>query len=199
MEYNSGINAEKNSIRKRILESRSKLTREDICIKSGVICSRLLKQQEFVQARLVMCYMDFRSEVMTGEIITGCIKTGKRVVLPYVGKTNGISGELQAYEIKDLKSDVTEGAYGILEPDPGRTDRIDEKEIDLVIVPGVAFDLHKNRIGYGAGYYDRFLYRLRPVCVKAGIAFDIQIVDNVPVDENDIEMDLIITETRILY
>jgi 5-formyltetrahydrofolate cyclo-ligase len=188
----------KDDIRKRILESRGNIAEEEICIKSKAICSRLSVLREFEQAQLIMCYMDFRNEVMTGDLIIECLGKGKRVALPYVKSIDGMRGELQAFEITDIRNDVLKGTYGIFQPDPEKTKKLENEEIDLMVIPGVAFDIHKRRVGYGAGYYDGFLRRVKPGCIKVGLAFNMQIVDNVPAEEHDIDMDIIITETLIL-
>jgi 5-formyltetrahydrofolate cyclo-ligase len=90
------------------------------------------------------------------------------------------------------------GVFGILEPRKESARIFNPEEIDLVIVPGVAFDEHRNRIGFGAGFYDRFLESVRPSCAKIGIAFEFQIYDEVPVEEHDIPLDLVITEKRTI-
>ncbi|WP_278287518.1 5-formyltetrahydrofolate cyclo-ligase [Ruminiclostridium josui] len=83
-----------------------------------------------------------------------------------------------------------------MEPTSGQKNVVSPDSIDVVIVPGCAFDLHKNRMGYGAGYYDRFLNLISDSCLKVGVAFDFQIMDEIPWDEHDIPMDIIITEER---
>ena len=188
---------EKDSIRRRILELRGNMSKGDVCSKSSAICLKLLELSQFEQAKLVMCYMDFRNEVITREFITECIRRGKRIALPRVSFITGGIRRLLAYEVGNIENCVLTGMYGILEPDTETTCAVNAEFIDLVVVPGVVFSLNKYRIGYGAGYYDRFLARLKPECTKVGLAFDIQIEDIVPVEEHDIAMDIIITESRI--
>lgn len=187
---------EKREIRERILEQRNKLTPEEVSAASKVICSRIAAHPRFEEAKLVMCYMDFRNEVMTLPLIQECLLRGKRVALPRVGKRNDQAWELSIHEIVDLARDCRPGTFGIPEPVESLTAPVDEKTIDFVVVPGVAFDLHKHRIGYGAGFYDRFLRRVRPDCFKAAAAFDLQVVDKLPAEEHDIPVDAIVTETR---
>ncbi len=187
----------KSEVRKAALAVRSGLPENEVIYKSGIICDKIIKSGIFARAGLILCYMDFRNEVKTGGMIRAALCAGKRVGLPLV-KKNGMERELLAYEIKDPDKDVQKGTYGILEPLGDKLRRVDAGEIDLVIVPGAAFDVHKQRLGYGAGYYDRFLQKIRPDCVKMGVAFDIQIMDTIPVETHDIKMDMILTESRIL-
>ena len=85
-----------------------------------------------------------------------------------------------------------------MEPATGQNNTVSPDLIDVVIVPGCAFDLHRNRMGYGAGYYDRFLKLISDNCLKVGVAFDFQVMDEIPCDELDIPMDIIITEDKII-
>lgn len=187
----------KSEVRKQILAARSGLTEVELSSKSDIICEKIINSGVFAGAGLVLCYMDFKNEVKTGGIIRGALSSGKRIGLPLVYK-DGMDRRLLAYEIKDPDNDVRKGTLGILEPCSERLYKINAGEIDLVIVPGVAFDIHRQRVGYGAGLYDRFLQNLRPGCMKVAIAFDIQIMDMVPAETHDIKMDAIITETRMI-
>lgn len=187
----------KSEVRKKILAVRSGLPESEVSCKSAVICDKIVNSPIFSRAGTVFCYMDFRNEVRTGGIIRECLRAGKKVGLPMVNN-GGMERRLLAYDIKDPDNDVGKGAYGIMEPCSDKLRPMEESEIDLVIVPGVAFDMQRQRLGYGAGYYDRFLNQLRPDCVKIGIAFDVQIVDRIPVEEHDIKMDAVITESRII-
>jgi 5-formyltetrahydrofolate cyclo-ligase len=90
------------------------------------------------------------------------------------------------------------GYMGIAEPDASILHRVDPLEIDMVVVPGVAFDMARNRIGYGGGYYDRFLCTLRPDCLKVAVAFELQVFDSIPAASYDIPVDIIVTEERII-
>ncbi len=187
----------KNEVREKVLAARNGLSEDELSSKSDIITGRLVASEIFAGAGSILCFMDFRNEVRTGGIIKKCLQQGKRTALPLVFK-NGTERSLAAYEIKDLEKDVRKGTYGILEPCSERLMKVQSTEIDLVIVPGVAFDLRRQRLGYGAGYYDRFLNTLRQDCVKIGIAFDIQVMDIIPVEAHDMKMDAIITETRII-
>lgn len=185
----------KKVLREEVACFRKMETKEEVEIKSIEITQKLIKLDQFKASQAVMCYMDFKNEVMTKHIIDNCFNLGKRVVLPLVDTING-TRRIVPYEVVNLPQDVRPGVFGILEPRKGSAGIFNSEEIDLVIVPGVAFDLRRNRIGYGAGFYDRFFESVSPKCAKIGIAFEFQIYDEVPVEEHDIPLDLVITEKR---
>ncbi|WP_010247529.1 5-formyltetrahydrofolate cyclo-ligase [Acetivibrio cellulolyticus] len=187
----------KKLIREEVACYRKSASRKEVESKSFEIAQRLIKLDSFKASQAIMCYMDFKNEVMTGYIIDYCFKHGKRVVLPLVDSINGIK-KVVPYEVVNLENDLMPGVFGILEPRKDSARVFNVKEIDLVIVPGVAFDTGRNRIGYGAGFYDRFLEAVKPDCTKIGIAFEFQIYDDIPVEEHDIPLDFVITEERII-
>lgn len=180
----------KKELRRIFLKTRSELAAEDIIEKSAKIMSRLFSLSEFRGAKTIMFYVDAGNEVKTRDGITKALSEGKRVVVPKVKKGYG----LLAIEIKSL-DELSPGTFGILEPAGEKG--ISPEEIDLVVVPGVAFDKRGNRMGYGAGYYDSFLPKLRPEVKKVAVAFEMQVTDSLPAEEHDVKMDLIITENTI--
>ncbi len=186
----------KEMIRKRIIEQRGLLSFQEVSDKSSEITGRLCSLNQYAGAGTVMAYMSFRNEVATNALIGQCILDGKRVVIPKVQQRPDMS--LLPYEIKDQEQDVLPGLWGIPEPDTSRLHKVDPLEIDIVVVPGVAFDSRRYRIGYGAGYYDRFLLSLRPDCLKVGIAFEMQMLEQFDAERYDIPMDFVITELRIV-
>jgi len=187
----------KKFLRKEVAFLRKKENREGVKDKSIEITKKIISLEPFINAKSIMCYMDFKNEVMTQYIIQHCFNKGKRVILPCVDKIDGVK-MIVPYEIMNVQRDVISGTFGVLEPKKDVAKIFKPEEIDLVIVPGVAFDIHKNRIGFGAGFYDRFLQSLNPECLKVGIAFEFQIFDTVPVEEHDIALDFVITEERII-
>jgi len=179
----------KDKIRKQVLDARLKLTPEQRRVKSAEIEAKLFGLPDYRAATVVMFYASFRSEVETHSMIRRALAEGKRVVLPKVkGK------ELALYEIKSFDKDVFPGAWGIPEPEDGV--RVELKDIGLIVVPGAAFDEQGNRIGYGAGFYDKLLplYKGRSVA----LAFELQIAPEVPADAHDIPMQMIVTEERVI-
>lgn len=190
----------KNTLRKQIINCRESLSREQVDEKSRAVMSHLVRLPEFIKASTVMAYMDFRNEVRTRDIIALCLSTGKKVAAPRVDKSGGIgSRQLVVYEIRDMGKDFEPGTFGVMEPRTNKSRIIAPEDIDLVLVPGVVFDRKGNRIGFGAGYYDQFLARTRDDCIKAAVAFDFQVLTEIPAEEHDIPMDIIITESGVIY
>jgi 5-formyltetrahydrofolate cyclo-ligase len=179
----------KNKLRKQVLDARFGLTPEQRRAKSADIESRLFALQDFRSTRFVLFFASFQSEVETHHMIRRALAEGKRVALPRVkGK------ELELIEIANFETDTAPGAWGIPEPERGKPAKLED--IGLIVVPGAAFDAKGNRIGYGAGFYDKLLpvYKGRTVA----LAFDLQIVPDAPAEAHDIPVQTIITETRVI-
>lgn len=165
---------------------------------SRTICAKFTDLPSYTAAKTVMWYVDAGSEVRTRHTLPEALKHGKRVVVPWcVVETN----ELELFLLEDM-SELVEGAYKILEP---KTElrmlprkRIKPEELDLVMVPGTAFDLRGGRMGQGKGYYDRLLSNARADAPLVALAFDCQIFDEIPVAAHDVFMDSVLTETRAL-
>lgn len=184
----------KTQIRREAIENRDLLSLEQRHQKSTDITSHVLQLEAFKQATTILLYMSFRSEVETKDLIAKCLSMGKIVALPLV---NDKKTDLILVKVLSLTEDLSLSSYGILEP-INRSDRvIDISAIDLVLAPGVAFDLQGNRMGYGAGYYDRLLSSKPPHLKVWALAFDVQIVPSIPHDDHDQPMDGIITESGL--
>lgn len=184
---------DKKTLRREILKKRDALSAEDRYNLSKKIHKNLFERPEFVSAKQVLCYVDFRSEVSTEKIIEESLKRGKRVFCPKV-----LSGEwMEFYEVAG-KNDLESGAYGILEPlaDENRKYAFLEND-DLMILPGACFDRTGNRIGYGAGYYDRYL-QMYPNLKKVGICFACQLTEQIWAESTDQKVDMIITEKEVI-
>jgi 5-formyltetrahydrofolate cyclo-ligase len=177
---------EKESLREKVLERRGLITdREGRSKRIGVI---LLSLEEFKKAGSVMFYVSKGSEVGTEEMIKKVLGE-KRVLVPKV-KGEGIT----ACEIKDWKG-LEKGAFGILEPKEVR--EASKREVDLILVPGIAFDRKGNRIGYGKGFYDSFLKEIKNKGI-IGLAFEEQIIDTLPVGQGDEPVKRIVTENGVI-
>lgn len=179
----------KKIVRKEILEKRDMLAKSQVESLSNKIQSNVLHWEKFINSSTIMLYSNHKNEVITKGIIEACFKMNKRVVLPKVIKE---SHDILPCLVEGL-NELIPGVYGILEPDGSKI--IDKNEIELVMVPGVAFDMNGDRIGHGAGYYDRFLNGYNGI--KAGICYGFQIVENAWPDPFDIKMDYLITEMGI--
>lgn len=180
----------KDIIRKQVLEVRNKLPDAEVYRLSESIFLNLRGNSFFNNSTHVMVYLDFKHEVKTDYIIDYCLQNDKKVYIPIcIPETH----ELCISRITSLK-ELKSGHFGIREHNTEYIRLSDSSLVDLVLVPGVAFDNSGNRIGFGAGYYDRFLKRLQPGTVKAALAYSFQVVDLVPSDEYDIPADYIVTE-----
>jgi 5-formyltetrahydrofolate cyclo-ligase len=188
---------DKNTIRKDTLAKRRSLTAEQIEEKSRIITQKLFNMDEYKQSKLLMCYMDIKNEVRTGQIISKSLEEGKKVALPVMVNIDGVK-KIMPYLINNPEKDLVLGGFDILEPDISRLEVAPFNEIDLVIMPGVAFGLNKHRIGYGKGYYDKFLPHINKEVPKIALAFEVQLVDEIKPAGHDIVMDMIITESRVI-
>jgi len=156
------------------------------------IARRVAALPEFRRASTVMAYATFRSEVDTAPLIAAALAKKKRVLLPRT-VVEGRALEPREFAPGAL---LVAGAYGIPEPPPDAP-RADPADIDLVIVPGACFDEGGNRLGYGGGYYDRFLPRAGRAAT-VGVAFEAQVVPAVPPAEHDVPLGAVVTERRVI-
>lgn len=186
----------KTAIREQARKAR--IAQKDKDTVSRSIVSSFMALPAFQAAGTVLFYVDAGSEVRTRHLLPDALATGKRVVVPWcVVETN----ELELFHLEDM-SELVEGAYKILEPAeqlrsaPGK--RVQPEELDLVMVPGTAFDHHGGRMGQGKGYYDRLLARVRRDAPLVALAFDCQLFDGIPVAPHDVFMDAVQTETRYI-
>jgi 5-formyltetrahydrofolate cyclo-ligase len=185
----------KNEIRKHMLFVRSNMSDEAVKSKSELIFQKVLQTPEYGEAHNVLLYADYRHEVETGKIFEDAIKRGKRVYYP---KSDGLTHTLEFYRVTNL-AQLENGYKGIKEPkavDSLRY-RLNKKEDTVIIIPGVAFDTTGYRLGYGKGFYDRFLANKRQISTMA-LSFSDQIIEEIPHDSHDIKMDKIVTE-EIIY
>lgn len=183
----------KEKLRKDILKMRINLSKQDLLEKSNKIKKRLSKMALFQNAKTILFYVSYGNEVNTHDMIKESIAMGKNVVVPKsVTKNNTlILSKLKSWD------DLEIGAYNILEPKKETIEEVDVESIDLIIVPGVVFDEKGNRIGHGKGYYDRLLNDSQNI-PNIGLAFELQIVENIESEQHDERIDVIITEERIM-
>lgn len=185
----------KKEFRKKVISDRNNQSYESLCKNSSIITQKILALDCIKAAKNIMLYLDFNNEVKTDELIVKLLSLGKTVSSPITIKEEK---KLIPSQIIDLKDGVKIGAYGIREPKPECSPEVEIKDIDVVIVPAVAYDKDCYRLGYGGGFYDRFIERLREDAITVGIAFDLQIFDSVPKEDHDAQLDYIITESQIL-
>ncbi len=178
----------KKDIRREVYKRRKAASSQQIAEHSAVICDTLCQLECFQRAEWVYIYIDYKNEVMTGEIMTKALSMGKRVASPKV-----VEKDMIFYEIQSLK-DLEPGYFGIQEPREGLP--VADCETALLVMPGVAFDKQKHRVGYGGGFYDRFLEKHTEL-YKVALAFEFQLFEEVPVEPTDILPDMVITEKNI--
>jgi 5-formyltetrahydrofolate cyclo-ligase len=140
--------------------------------------------------------MAFDHEVLTDGLMQEAMASGKRLVLPTV---LGDQQEMALYGIDDLRCDVAPGYRGILEPRPRQTHAVAPESLDLALIPGVAFDVRGGRLGFGLGFYDRFLKRLPRDLPTIGLAFDFQVIPQLPIEAHDVLLTAIVTEQRVIW
>ncbi len=185
---------DKAELRKEVLQKRDSIEPFIKKIKDRAVMARLKGLNEFKSAKSLLLYASFRSEVDTHELIKECLGAQKRVLLPRV------NASLKRLEIREIKSidDIEKGYWGIPEPKTLAPLR-DLNEVDLIIVPGVVFDKKGGRIGYGAGYYDKLLKGLNRAIPVIALAYDEQIVEEIPLEAHDRRVDMIITDMEVIY
>jgi 5-formyltetrahydrofolate cyclo-ligase len=163
---------------------------------SQVICAKFVALPAYLRAKTVMYYIDVRSEVRTRQELPAALARGKKIVVPWCND----AGELELFHLEKME-ELAVGMFKILEPRqelrllPAK--RVDAKALDLVMVPGVAFDRRGARMGHGKGYYDKLLQHVRPDAPLAALAFECQLFPEIPTDTHDVFMDQIITENAI--
>ncbi|MBU5313916.1 5-formyltetrahydrofolate cyclo-ligase [Tissierella carlieri] len=185
---------DKKILREKVLQKRADLSPKSIIEYSDIIAEKLYKMDSYKEAKTIMSFISFDSEVNTHEIIKRSISHNKSIVVPItIPKTK----ELKVSEVLDF-SELELGYYNILTPKKEYIRFIDPSTIDLILVPGVVFARNGYRVGYGGGYYDRFLSKFEKKVDKIGLAFDLQVTNEVPTDSFDIPVDLIITEKEII-
>ncbi|MGE5591871.1 MAG: 5-formyltetrahydrofolate cyclo-ligase [Bacillota bacterium] len=185
----------KASLRLRLAAVREGLSPAERAARSHEAAARLLGLPAYRQARSLMVYVSFRTEVETGGLIQAALADGKVVLVPKVQRQ---PKSLLACRIRRFPEDLQPGAYGILEPAPAASEPWPPEQIDLVVVPGLGFDRRGRRLGYGGGYYDRFLAGPASRGVAVGLAFAEQVVGALPADPFDRSLDLIVTDQEVL-
>lgn len=182
----------KAALRERMREVVRAVTPEDWAVASSAVCGHVLLLPAYRDARVVMLYHPTARELNLRSVAEACFRTGRTVCLP---RANWATGELQAARIPSWGEGLTEPKRGIREPLPEAA-LVQTREIDLVLVPGVSFDVSGGRVGRGAGFYDRFLRTTR--AFKAGVALDEQVVGHVPMSDQDVRLDAVVTPAGVV-
>jgi len=185
--------ADKKELRKKILKIRNAMPIEERTAQSTIITGRLVELDDIRKAATIMVFLNFGSEVRTDGLISWGWERGKRIVAPLCFPE---TREMAPCVIHDF-SDLETGHYGIREPKAAGALVVPHEEIDVVLIPAVAFDRQGRRVGYGGGYYDRFL-PLVPRAARIGMIFSCQLVPEVKADLHDIPAQRIVTEKEII-
>ncbi|HLC51885.1 MAG TPA: 5-formyltetrahydrofolate cyclo-ligase [Candidatus Nanoarchaeia archaeon] len=184
------MSAEKNVIRRNLSLRRDGMLSNQVIDLSQQVSRKLVENQLFGQASVIFFYAAINNEVNLSYAVEKALQAGKRVVFPRV-----VNDCLRLYSVFNSKNDLEPGYAKILEPKTSLPE-IQLSELDLILVPGIAFDKNGNRVGYGKGHFDRFLEHLTKT--KIGIAYDFQVVDFIPAESHDIIMDYILTERGMI-
>jgi 5-formyltetrahydrofolate cyclo-ligase len=183
----------KQEIRKTAHENRKNQSNKDAV--SQAIVKRFIELPEYASAATVMFYVDVRDEVRTRHALPDAIQGNKRIVIPYC-----VDGELELFHLESM-DELEIGMYKILEPRAELRDiaskRLAPEDLDLIMVPGVAFDAQGGRTGHGKGYYDKLLEHARPDAPLVALAFECQMFPEIPCEQHDIYMDKVVTEQRV--
>ncbi len=187
------VTREKEIIRKKLLERLLSLTAEEVERRSKNVEKKIQRLSQFINAKCIMVYYPLKGEVNLLGIMRKFLQE-KRICFPLV-KGN----DLLPYQVHDLEDDFIPGPYGLKQPDPEKATLVDRSELDLVFVPGIGFDRDRNRLGRGAGFYDRFLAGLAEKTVTIGVAFDFQVQETLPhISAQDQKVEILITDTSSL-
>jgi len=183
---------DKEKLRIKLLKKRKKQKKHIVLEKSKKIGERLFSTDDFKKASKILFYVSYDNEVFTHDMIKKCLSENKKMIVPIVDK------EKNKLVLSELVSwgHLEKGAYNILEPKKKFIIETSIDKIDLIIVPGVGFDLKGNRIGHGKGFYDKLLKISK--AKKIGLAFEWQVFDEIPTDNYDIPINMIISESRII-
>ena len=177
-------------MRKMFLKKRSAIPKEERIEKSSIITEKLMGLDLYKSAQWIFCYIDMASEVITTEFIKKAWADGKRVAVPIAKKDRFM------YFVEITSFDgMTRSKLGVMEPDIEPEKQVIPDDNTLMVVPGSMFDIHKNRCGYGGGYYDTYISE-KNVENTIGICYDFQLVDEIPTEEFDRKLKRIITEKR---
>ena len=181
----------KKTIRANVLAARDTMPLDERERAAVKVIDAIIASTPYGEAKTILAYAHFGSELNTQALLERILADGKKLVLPRVDKA---SQQLQLHFVADL-NELIAGTWGIREPD-ANAEVIAADQLDLILVPGVAFDRAGFRIGYGKGFYDKLLAKVNPLSTRLSAAFDCQIIDAVPNEAHDQRVDIIVTPTQ---
>ncbi|MBQ9988729.1 MAG: 5-formyltetrahydrofolate cyclo-ligase [Clostridia bacterium] len=178
----------KETIREQARKIRASIPEQEHQVESSMVRQHAYMLPQLKNSKVIFVYASKGDEVDTWPLIDWLLRSNKTVLLPMIKGDEMIAAEYYPDDI------LTSNRYGVLEPDPQY--EVDPSTIEVAFVPGLAFDEKGNRVGTGGGYYDKFLARIP--CVKVGMCFDKQIVEQIEPEEHDVRMDAIATNKRLI-
>ncbi len=179
----------KSTLRKELIEKRKKITDREV--KDGKITAFVTSLEKYKAADKLLVYVNLDGEINTEPLINSALDSGKIVAVPYCEDKHG---KMSFYIINSL-SQLTVGTFGVREPDINFNKRLEDFENSIIIVPGVSFNRDGHRLGYGGGYYDRFLENFGGTSI--GLCYDEMICNTIPLEEHDIAVNFLITDKSI--
>ena len=190
------IKARKQEIRDEMVKTMNGYSADQRNEKIGILEDRLFNFANFQEANIALLSVSRGHEFETNNIIQKTLNFNKIVILPAF---NPEKSEIKLMKIDSIEKDLVEGPLGNLEPDPSRCKVVPIDCVDIALIPGFAFDEKGGRVGTGHGFYDRFIPKLPLTTRKISLAFEDQIIQQVPMESHDKYVDIIITEKRIIY
>ena len=189
------VSVKKTRLRRHVAELVAAAPAEQRAVWDRVIQSNLLADAIYHGSKVIHCYLALPGEVATERLVRTVLSDGKRLIVPVVAAGDR---ELRHAEITDYDGELAAGYGGILEPRDGTGRRVDASEVDLFIIPGVVFDRRGYRLGRGLGYYDRCLGGVKGRAVICALAYELQVLEEVPAEAHDVPVDYIVTERRVI-
>ena len=183
----------KKQLRLELKERLDQIGKQAKALKSEEACHKVISLSQFEQASTIMLFLTFDNEVETKEIILHAWQQGKTVAVP---KVFWEDSHMIPIEINSLEMNIAADFLGV--PNPVKGNPVPFDQIDLVITPGLGFDRCGNRLGRGAAYYDRFFSHKQVKALKCGLAFSEQIIESIPMTENDVAVDIVVTDKEVI-
>ncbi|NDY71700.1 5-formyltetrahydrofolate cyclo-ligase [Desulfobacter hydrogenophilus] len=186
----------KNSVLSQVAERMNALSPEQIEEKYNIIENKLFEFANFLESHQVFLYPPGSKEIPTENIIRKAMEIEKSIILPVF---TDVKNTFLLYKISHFDKDLVSNAHDMLEPNPERCKKIALDDVDIAIIPGLAFDDKGGRMGFGNNYYSKLITKLPETCRKVALAYEEQIVDQIQMESRKYTVDIIITDTRVIY
>ncbi len=186
----------KNSVLSLVAQRMEALSPEQLKAKYDIIENKLFEFANFLESQQVFLYPPGSKEIPTETIIRKALEIEKNVILPVF---TDVKNTFLLYKITDYDKDLILNANEMLEPNPERCKKIALDDVDIAIIPGLAFDDKGGRMGFGNNYYSKLITKLPETCRKVSLAYEDQIVDQIQMESRKFTVDIIITDTRVIY